>query len=515
MVEITEIIDESQMVIEPQVSTDNAVVEETVVETDTIADTDAVETVVESQPVERIIDFHDADPYPQGKVGFPEEQNKNNTTDTIGLEDELPESIVQELKAEARRNLEARDAFNIDKNLNEDIDKVPDQNFVVVSFVGPTFTAKTDINGFRVMGAFATIEEATEYIVDLEDKTYDTGVVEMYKFVPSVPYTDTEHPRDPKGTDGKTTQDQVDNFLNDIIVKHKVEREESRLIFEYRKDKLMQNKHRFVEKELPKAEGAEGVSEAGEADRVVEAGETVDAGETVRAVDVKAPETSIASSEISEMVNEAKTPAPRNKTHARLLKKIMEKKEILREQINPRKRLTASKAKIDNQNYVVIAFVGNTGNNNRIVMKIKGCFNTYEECQEFCKEAHDIESSYDLLVAEMYNWLPCDPNVNDIKQVHDDEQLNNFIDTAVGETKVINKIKNNFDVFDHKEQRDHTQRDSHPLQIPQESFAALADLGLGSDANAPEKIGKARYEELIKNIESNVTRTQLDGTVRK
>ena len=90
---------------------------------------------------------------------------------------------------------------------------------------------------------------------------------------------------------------------------------------------------------------------------------------------------------------------------------------------------------IQNQNYIAICMVGHTGNNKRIAMKFKGVFDTLEECQEHIKELMEIDDTFDIIAAEMYNWLPCDPNVNNIEQVHTDEELNQMFASHKKEQK--------------------------------------------------------------------------------
>ena len=77
-------------------------------------------------------------------------------------------------------------------NLDEDAMKKDNQNYAVVSFIGPELTAKSEKYGFRVMGVFSDIDSAQDHILDMADHAkdgtmYDTGIVELYKFVPSYP----------------------------------------------------------------------------------------------------------------------------------------------------------------------------------------------------------------------------------------------------------------------------------------------------------------------------------------
>jgi hypothetical protein len=370
------------------------------------------------------------DPYKDGKVGFPEETRKNDMTNTFGLNQDIPKEHMDEIKAMAFNNLTKQNAWNIDLNLNEDDTKIPGCNYMVTSFVGPDMTAKSQIYGLCFLGAFETVEEAVDYIDDACNKTYDTGIVEMYKFTPNRPSMKPE------------TQEDVDKFLNDVIVKYKIEREEARLVYEYRKEKLMVNENRFVENEEQPPE-----------------------------IDFK--NANKLAEEASKITNQA-----RDKTHARLKEKLRQRQEAtktaegsatvaestatkttegsaktvehtkVQQMPNlPKKHLTGSNNRIDGQNYVALSYVGNTGNNNRVAMKIRGVFDKYEECAEFCKELQEVDNDYDIVVADMYRWLPCDPDVSKIQnQVHDDEQLNRLISTSTMEPKVAKKLNKEFDV---------------------------------------------------------------------
>ena len=362
----------------------------------------------------------DPDIYRDGKVGFPEETRQNNTTTTIGLEDTLPDDVLAEIRRNALENLEYNDYTNIDKNLDEDIKKIPLQNYVVVSFAGPKFKAKTDINGMRIMGAFNTEDEAIEYISEIQESKeniFDTGIVEMYKWVPSVPYLE------------QVTQEQVDDFLNNVIIKYKIEREEARLTFEYRKNRLMQNKDRFVEKNPKDSKDSYTVRDVPDSTDVPD---------------------------VSEIVEQE----PRNSTHARLIEKLKKRREEIRKTMTskeheskeqkvrvPKRKLAPSSLKVDGQQYVLISYVGNTGTNSRVAMKIRGVFDSYEECDNYCKELYEFDDTYDILIADMYKWLPCDPEVSKIEnQVHSNEKLNQLIYTAEEEGTVSKKAQNALDI---------------------------------------------------------------------
>jgi len=126
---------------------------------------------------------------PGEKFGYPEDDLTNNVDDTLGLEDNLSPEDLEECHKLAIEEL-GISLYNEDLNLDTDSTVIECQNYIVISFVGPKFSAKSDINGFRIMGAFETIEDYQEHINTLtnEEKIFDTGLIEMYKFVPSYPF---------------------------------------------------------------------------------------------------------------------------------------------------------------------------------------------------------------------------------------------------------------------------------------------------------------------------------------
>ena len=413
--------------------------------------------------------------------------------------------------------LEEMNAFDQEENLDTDIAQLEDQNYAVVSFIGPSLTAKSDIYGFRVMGVFPDIDSASEHIAELmsdtqdpENKRYDTGIVELYKFVPS-------YPKDPRkvnpetGVAGPETQEEQDKFLNDIVFTHKKNKELSKIKFEMRKEKVKANKGRYIERETPGKVVKETILELiknkereGKRDNL----ESEDQKEVEVFLDSKLEEFGITEGildtflrsikeklqidEIKELekttlktvedivdllhltlgtsregvvqgriekkkkedpngepsrdngAKEKKSQISRGLSRAQYekqqqfkiiqekyrkkldLKREQRKKDIEEKKIRVRLNNKKAETRVDYQNYAAICFVGHTGKNKRIAMKIKGVFETLEDCQEHIKELMDIDDTFDILAAEMYNWLPSDPNIEGVTTVHTDEELNEF-----------------------------------------------------------------------------------------
>jgi len=135
---------------------------------------------------------------------------------------------------------------------------VPGQKYVVISFVSPT-AAQAAANGFRVYGAFETLELAREYAqrVNAVDDAFDVYVAEMYRWCPW-------HP-DPQLVADKVHSDvQLDTLLRE----HRHQQETARTEFDKR-----------IADDLAAAAAErrqKGAGEAGEAGEAAEAGEETD-----------------------------------------------------------------------------------------------------------------------------------------------------------------------------------------------------------------------------------------------
>ena len=166
-----------------------------------------------------------------------QEEIENDTVQPIGLYGDLSQEDYDYAIKEAHRILTERDDFNEIKNLEKDLLTLPDQNYCVVNWVGPTFKAKTNVCGFRIMGAFKTLEKAQKYAQRLHnlDPTYDTGIMEMYLWCLGYP-DQSDIIIGPDGQmDTVAMEKERDRRLNEFIVKHKTQLEESKQIFEVTK----------------------------------------------------------------------------------------------------------------------------------------------------------------------------------------------------------------------------------------------------------------------------------------
>ena len=70
--------------------------------------------------------------------------------------------------------------------LDNSIDTVPGQNFVVISFAGEKCIPKSDQLAIKIWGAFETSERAMEYCVQIgkleENRSYNIFVMSMYNW---------------------------------------------------------------------------------------------------------------------------------------------------------------------------------------------------------------------------------------------------------------------------------------------------------------------------------------------
>jgi hypothetical protein len=108
-----------------------------------------------------------------------------------------------------------------------DIDdvSVAGQNFALVSFVSPAGAQRSDVLGFRLYGAFGTLDEARAYAarVSAADPAFDVYVVEMRKWC-------AWHP-DPMDVAEKVY---TDKRLDEMIRAHRDAQEDAQRAYEAR-----------------------------------------------------------------------------------------------------------------------------------------------------------------------------------------------------------------------------------------------------------------------------------------
>ena len=282
----------------------------------------------------------------------------------LGLFDDLDPLDKQNALDLAHEQLVASKSFDEDFNLALDAITVPGQQFCVVNWIGPTFKAKSEIYGMRIMGTYKTLDEAKSYATRVHQwqPSWDTGIMEMNLWCFGYP-----------SADYKSVQE-VDKALNEFIIRHKTALEESKQLFEARKHALRKS---TITKE------------------------------------VDAPPLTLTQS--SYVLTPTLTPTL---THTDL--PVLELEHDC-------------SMKVPNQEYAVISYVGHTGNNSRIPICIKGIFPDVEKAEEHISKLMKIDPTYDIITAPLYQWIPCDPDISKLRQKHQNEKLNELLETEENE----------------------------------------------------------------------------------
>lgn len=146
--------------------------------------------------------------------------------------DSLGESELKD--AYSRADFKFKQEHSKELELEKGSIRVPNQEWVLVSFVGKTCSQKTEQFGMKIHGAFADPDSAKEHLKRLgkmeENKYYDIYILEMYSWAIIPP--------DPTCVED---QEYHDEKLNEIVSEHKKEKYRSKEVFDTRKEKLKQN----------------------------------------------------------------------------------------------------------------------------------------------------------------------------------------------------------------------------------------------------------------------------------
>jgi hypothetical protein len=317
----------------------------------------------------------------RAKANLPTEED--NKIQPIGLDDELHEDDYNTAIKIARERLVELDAYNMEKNLKKDRLLIPKQKFCVVCWIGPTFKAKTSINGFRLMGCFASEYLANIYAkkVNLLEPMYDVGIMEMNLWCLGYPSSDDK------------SQEELDKKLNDFIVEHKVSIEESKSIFEIRK------------KAIRKSMRTTGLN--------IE----------------DAPYESIPKGETTQEMEETHLKETVKWNNSKKQTKSIEKSNVIIEDFNSKTDLNhVCNVKMPEQEFAIVSYVGNTGANKRIPICIKGIFSTKDEAKKHIDKLIQFDDTYNLIPTPLYKWIPCDPDISQIKVIYKNKQLNKMLE---------------------------------------------------------------------------------------
>lgn len=144
-----------------------------------------------------------------------------------------PLSQEEEKKAEEKA-LEQYEKYyknETEVELSESNIKVPKQNFILVSFVGPELPQKCNSMGMKIWGAFDTIEESQAHAEKLsglkENEFFDIFILQMYNWALIPPNS--------KAIEDKTYRL---NKLDELIKDKKVQELKANEMFDMRKEKL-------------------------------------------------------------------------------------------------------------------------------------------------------------------------------------------------------------------------------------------------------------------------------------
>lgn len=317
--------------------------------------------------------------------------------ETFGLMDELSGQEISKSIQFANYILEKNGINDKELNLKKDDLTVPGQNYVTVSWIGPSFKAKTSYNGFRIMGAFDTLEEASKYAVKINKMypRFDTGVMQMNHFCLGYP-------------DPSDTQESVDDKLNEFIVDHKTKKEYKKQLFEARKEKLKNGSTKVVE---------------------------FDTVEFERKAEFKGKMTD---KDVAEHMKHVESLFNKKDTRISEIQKDTRINEIIElsgldveggEGLD----MTPCNTKVLGQEYALVTYVGNTGKNERIPINIRGVFESAEKAESHIEQIMSIDDTYDVVVTQMYCWVPCDPDTDSVKRVYPNEKLNNLFESHQNE----------------------------------------------------------------------------------
>ncbi len=223
------------------------------------------------------------------------------------------------------------------------------------------------------------------------------------------------------------TEEEADQFLNKLVFEHKKKIVSEKLDFKARKMLLSKNVAKYTEKPMSEAP-INNVNDA-----------------------FKQEETNRINKELNDHikdVNECNNDGPIVENYNTNNVPATIKSPIELQKINYSKDNKISSV-ISGQNYVVISFVGLTGQNNRVGFRIKGAFNTLDEATKHANECIEQNNLYDNLICEMYEWIPTDFDISKIKTVYNNEGINNIFDAKASSSNAVRQFHN-----EHKEHDD-------------------------------------------------------------
>ena len=305
--------------------------------------------------------------------------------DYFGPDDQLTPTEVEQCRSDAMEQLLSNDAFNAKLNLEEDnqMFKVSGQNVALVSFIGPYDLLKVkhkDLQ-FCIRGAFNNQKKSVDKIINITNtpggKKYDIFTIGMYEWVAI-----------PPNVQFMQSVEKHEDYLNQLVIKHRTDMELSAQLFEKRKNKINQT--------LPTNLQTQST--------------------TILQIPDK---------ENTEPETKENTPPSIVNPHTNLQ--------------NPNKPLTnlenssnvqdfdynekLDQCKVEGQNWAIISILGDIQHG--MALKIQGLYTHEKDAREILDRMKGIDDTFTSFIVETYRWLPTIPDIDQIKDhVYQNEKLN-------------------------------------------------------------------------------------------
>lgn len=164
--------------------------------------------------------------------------------------------------------------------------------------------------------------------------------------------------------------------------------------------------------------------------------------------------------------------------------------------------------RVAGQNYGIISIVSPSSNQkyDKIAIKFKGCFNTYEEAKEQAKKLHKMDTTFDIHVIELYSWIVIPPERDNLNEVHyDNEVLDSIITEHVKQQDLakveFEKYKKEMIEYGRKHAQEAAEKERLGMQKRLENLKDEPETEelkeLTSLENSPQQPFKSELEKLI------------------
>lgn len=307
-------------------------------------------------------------------------QNLNKGDGTyFGPEDELFPEDIELCEKLALRELADDDGFNMEKNLeiDDELIQVPGQTIALVAFVGPYdfLRAKHPNFQFNIICGCSDPQSAIRKLSKNTDNRYDIYTLSMYEWIALPP--NKTFMQDPKAHE---------EFLNSIIIRHRLGLLRAKHQFEFRKTRIMANKR---------------TQEVMTETKPIELEE---APQTTQVTSLFPEEPSIEDvPQVPEVV-------------------LPECPKILVNGDDWDSTEKLDQMGLRSQQWVVLSMVGSLGEG--MAIKIQGFYETEDSARKVLDRIRQIDDTYETYVAEVGRWLSAEVRAEDIPdQVFQNERL--------------------------------------------------------------------------------------------